>query len=611
MRLGIANLRCVAICAGLAACCATIYGQTLSHGFSSYDDGLYVFENAHVQAGLHWNGVRWAFTTPMANYMHPLTWMSHMLDCQLFGLQPWGHHLTNLVIHALNAVLLFLVLTRMTGRRWPSALVAVLFAVHPLNVESVAWIAERKGVLVMMFWTAALGGYAWYGRRPNPARYLAVAVLFLLGLLSKPMAVTLPFVLLLLDYWPLDRIDRSTPPRVMARATLRLAAEKIPLFLLTALFCVTTFVMQSRGNNLAFGEKISFTARCANALVVYVIYLLKTLCPWGLAVYYPHPLARPAWQVAGAAAILAAITLLCLRQARRRPYLIIGWFWYLGTLVPVIELVQIGSFSHADRYAYIPLVGIFVMVAWGLDELGSRGPARAGVVTAAAALAVAALGLIAFRQTAYWKDDLTLFSHDLAVAGDNAVAHDNIGAALVDRGKPKEAADQFNMALKANPQDAEALYNLGVILESLNRPAEAESRYRQALQRKPAHPKAHNNLGSLLVQSRSFDEAMAHFRAAVEMAPDLVDAHNNMGNLLAVQGKLNEAIREYGRALELDPGQISVRLNLANPLIRLGRPDEALHHLEKVLQLEPGNKIAEQMTTQTSKAVAHSQTSKP
>jgi Tfp pilus assembly protein PilF len=593
------------VCAGLAACCAVIYGQTLRHGFLSYDDGLYVFENLHVQAGLTWNSVCWAFTTSMANYVHPLTWMSHMLDCELYGLLPWGHHLTSLVIHAINAMLLFLVLVRMTGRHWPSAFAAALFAVHPLHVETVAWIAERKGLLSMLFWTAAMGGYAWHARRPNPVRYLSVAVLFLLGLLSKPSTVTLPFVLLLLDFWPLERMDRMASIRAMARRTVWLAVEKIPLFVLTALICTTTFVMQWRGNNLVFGERIPFTARCANALVVYVVYLVKTVCPWDLAVYYPHPLVRPAGHVAGAVVMLAAVTLLCLCQFRRRPYLIVGWLWYLGTLVPVIQLVQIGTFSHADRYTYIPLIGIFVMVAWSLDEVRSVSRTRSVAVTAAAVIAVAALGAMAFRQTAYWKDDPTLFGHDLAVAGENPVAHDDIGTALMDLKKPVEAAEQFKLALKADPHNAEALYNLGVVMEALNRPAEAESWYRQTLQWKPSYPKAHNNLGGLLVQSRRFDEAMGHFRAAIASDPDLVDAHNNLGSLLALQGKLDEAMQEYGKALELDPGQISVRLNLASILAHLGRPEEALQQLGKVLQREPGNKLAQQMAAQVEAARAN------
>ena len=598
MRLDGTKFSCLAVCTGLAACCAVIYGQTLSHGFLSYDDGLYVFENARVKAGLNWGNILWAFTTQSANYVHPLTWMSHMLDCDLYGLRPWGPHLTNLLFHTADTVLLFLVLARMTRRLWPSALVAALFAVHPLHVESVAWIAERKGLLSTLFWVAALGAYAWYGRRPNPARYLAVAFLFLLGLMSKPMVVTLPFVLLLLDWWPLDRIDRADSSGVLVRRTTLLAVEKLPLFLLSAFFCATTFVMQAHGRNLSFGEKIPFVGRCANAVVVYVVYLLKTVWPSGLAVYYPHPLERPLWQVAGAALVLAAITLLCIYHVRRRPYLAVGWFWYLGTLLPVIQLVQIGTFSHADRYTYIPLIGIFVMVAWSLDELRSAGRRHSQAVTAAAALAVAVLGLVAYRQTGFWKDDLALFGHDLAVTGDNSVAHDNIGAALVDQGKPKEAVEQYRLALKGNPDDAEALYNMGVVMELLNRPLEAESWYWQTLRSKPGHAKAHNNLAGILLQSRKFDEALAHYQEAVELAPDFLDARNNLGNLLATQGRLDEAVQQYARALELDPAQTSVRLNLARILVHQGRRDEALQHLKYVLRREPGNKNVQKMITQ-------------
>jgi len=582
----------------LAAVCAAIFGQTLWHDFVSYDDSLYVFENAHVKAGLSWANIAWAVTTQTANYVHPLTWLSHMLDCELYGLHPWGHHLTNLLLHTLGTVLLFLVLLRMTGRRWPAAFVAALFAVHPLHVESVAWIAERKGVLSMFFWVAALGGYAWYRQRPNAVRYLVMALLFLLGLMSKPMVVTLPFVLLLLDYWPLNRLDRSGSFGGMARGTVWLVVEKIPLFLLTALFCMTTFLMQAHGNNLSFGEKLPLAARCANAVVVYVLYLAKTLWPSGLAVYYPHPLARPMGQVAGAAVILALITLLCLCNVRRRPYLAVGWFWYLGTLLPVIQLVQIGTFSHADRYTYIPLVGIFIMVAWSLDEVRSRGPRCAQLVTVGAVLALAALSCAAFRQTGYWKDSQALFQRDLAVAGSNAVAHDSLGVGLVEHGNLDDARQEFELALKADPHDATGLFNMGVVMESLNQPAEAESYYRRTLYWKPGHPKAHNNLAGILARVGRLDEALTHCRKAIELAPELADPHNNMGNLMAAKGEWDEALKEYGIALKMDPAQTSVRLNLANVLIRLRRFDEARKQLDAVFEIEPKNEVGRSLMVQ-------------
>ena len=586
------------LCTGLALACLVIYGQTLAHGFISYDDGLYVFENPRVAAGLSWENVVWAFTSRTAMYVHPVTWLSHMLDCTIFGLRPWGHHLTNLLLHALNAILLYLAFARMTRRQWPSAFVAALFAVHPLHVESVAWVAERKDMLSMLFWAAALHAYAWHRERPGTRRYLAVAFLFLLALLSKPMAVTLPCVLLLLDYWPLHRVDRTEPVRDMARAGARLFFEKLPLFAMTALFSVITMVMQMQGNNLEFGRNVPLLARCANAVAVYALYLVKTVWPFGLAVYYPHPIHRPLWQVAGAAVLLLAVTLLCLAQARRRPWLIVGWLWYLGTLVPVIELVQAGSFSHADRYTYIPLIGIFVMVVWSLDEIAEKGRGRARLLFAAGLAVVLALTAAAHRQTAYWKNDLTLFTHALSVTPDNPVARNNLGAMYVDQGKVKEAAEQYEIALKLDPANGETQYNLGVMMSAMGRTAEAEHWYREALKNRPNHPKALNNLGGILAEAGKADEAMEYYRKAVAAAPDFADAHNNLANLLATAGQLDAALVEYGKALDINPNHINVRLNVALICMRHGVPDEARRQLDQVLRIDPKNAYALKMLDQ-------------
>ncbi len=506
------------VCLALVLACIAIYGQTLTHQFINYDDSLYVTRNPEVQAGLHLKSVGWAFVTGRAMYFHPLTWLSHMLDCTLYGLHPWGHHLTNLLFHAAASVLLFLVLRMLTGTLWRSAAVAALFAVHPLHVESVAWIAERKDVLSACFWMLALGAYGLYARRSGALRYAAVTAAFVLGLMSKPMVVTLPFVLLLLDYWPLERMDRDVPFRSMARRTLWLAGEKLPLFVVTVLSCASTMVMQAGANNLAFSAKVPFGARCANAVVVYVIYLVKTVWPFGLAVYYPHPITHPLWQVAGAAVILAAITLFCLRHARRRPYLAVGWLWYLGTLVPVIELVQAGAFSHADRYTYLPSIGLFIMVAWGMADLASlwRVPARA--VAAVSCAALSALTVCAGVQTSYWRDSATLFRHALAVGQKSSTALHSLAKVAMDQQRYEEAKTWLKEALELDPEYVMALNNLAVCLIYQGQYEQAEPLLRKALEIDPQYLSALTNMSGVLNQLGRSQEAGTYAKRAAELS---------------------------------------------------------------------------------------------
>jgi Tfp pilus assembly protein PilF len=575
------------ICAGLALCCVAIYGQTLTHGFIGCDDPLYVTENAEVLAGLSWDNVVWAFTTERAMYMHPLTWMSHMLDCNLYGLRPWGHHLTNLLFHTLNAMVLFLVLARMTKRVWPSALVAALFAVHPLHVESVAWVAERKDVLSMLFWTLGLGAYAWHRQRPSVKRYLATAALFLLGFMSKPMVVTFPFVLLLLDYWPLGQVDQTASPGAMARSMARLAVEKIPLFLLTAAMCAVTMIMQMRGDNLSFGTKVSLAGRCANAAVVYVLYLVKTVWPSDLAVYYPHPLARPAWQVAGALIVLIAVTVFSVREMRRRPHLIVGWLWYLGTLVPVIELVQAGSFSHADRYTYIPLIGIFIMVAFSLDEVRRAGTVPKRAATAAAILAVAALTAAAMHQTAYWKSDETLFRHALEVTPDNAFSRNNLGWGLYGDKKREEAFDQIQQAIRLDPQYSLAIENLALMLNDAGRHEEALARHREALAINPKYARARTNLKITLKQLGKLDAVEAEYNGLVRKEAKSLDDFCRLGALAMTLGDPNGAFDAFAKALQADPNGKKVNLAIADVLVDEKRFDDALQYYEKALRADP------------------------
>ncbi len=575
------------ICAGIALCCLAIYGQTLAHDFVNYDDGLYVTDNREVQAGLMWSNVLWAFTTDRAMYMHPLTWLSHMLDCQLYGLHAWGHHLTNLLFHSVDAILLFLVLARMTRRTWPSALVAALFAVHPLHVESVAWIAERKDVLSMLFWTAGIGAYAWHRQRPGLMRYLATAIFFVLGFMSKPMVITFPFVLLLLDYWPLGQVDHTAPFGDMLRRLGRLTLEKIPLFLLTAAMCAVTVVMQERGNNLSFGAMVPLVNRCTNAVVVYVLYLVKMIWPFGLAVYYPHPIMRPDWQVAGAVVVLVAITLICLREMRRRPYLIFGWLWYLGTLVPVIELVQAGSFSHADRYTYIPLIGIFIMAAWTLNDLWESGRLPRAVVVGVPVMAVVLFTLDAVHQTGYWKNGETLFRHALAVTKDNPASRNNLGGALFGDKRLEEAEVQFDRALQLDPNNCTSLYRTALILFEKGRYEEAAARDRAALAVNPHDELAAGHLRLVLKKLGKLDAPMAEYDALVKKAPKSVDDYCRLGTLAMTLGGNDEALNAFSEALKLEPGGKKVNMAIADGLVEQRKFNDALGYYEKALQADP------------------------
>ena len=575
------------VCAGLVLVCAAIYGQTLWHGFLNFDDILYVTGNPHVQAGLNLKSVEWAFVTDRAMYFHPLTWMSHMLDCTLYGMHPWGHHLTNLLLHTAASVLLFLALRPLTGALWPSAAVAALFAVHPLHVESVAWVAERKDVLSACFWMIAMGAYGLHSRRGGARWYGLVALAFILGLMSKPMVVTLPCALLLLDYWPLGRVDRADTFGGMARKTASLAVEKIPLFLIAAFSGVSTYVMQAHSNNLSFGEKVPLAARCANAVVVYVLYLVKTVWPSGLAVFYPHPITRPVWQVAGAALILAAITLFCLRHARRRPYLIVGWLWYLGTLVPVIELVQAGKFSHADRYTYIPSIGVFIMAAWGVADLSAewRVPRRAVAVGSGVALVL--LTFCAGVQTSYWRDNETLFNHAIAVGQESSHAYNILGGLDLDRGRLDEARAYLTRALELDPENVNALNNLGRLAMDEKRYEDAGIFLIRALELDPKCFNALFNMGVLALKQRRNDEAGVYFKKVLYLNPEHVDALYSLGLAALDRGRYDEADAWLTKALDLDPKHVNALNNFGVSLIYQGRYEDARRFLQKALETDP------------------------
>ncbi len=557
------------------------------NNFLYWDDNLYVTDNRHVRGGLTSAGVTWAFSSVgYAGNWHPLTWLSHMLDVELFGLNPRGHHLVSLGLHAGNAVLLFLVLRGMTGDLWRSALVAALFAVHPLHVESVAWVAERKDVLSTLFWLLATAVYGWYVGRKSPGRYFTALGLFGLGLMAKPMLVTLPCVFLLLHYWPLGRLRRfprsagteksrtplKSPDQGRGRnELLSLVLEKIPFFALAAVSVATAWTAQSRGGGMDF--LVPFRDRLSNALVAYTGYLWKTVWPVKLAPFYPHPEGNlPAGSVVASVVFLAGVSTLVLWQRGRRPYLVTGWFWYLGTLVPVIGLVQLGEQSMVDRYTYMPLIGVFILVAWSLPASILVGPWQRHAAIGAGALLLAGLMTLTWVQTTHWRNDQALWGHTVAVTRGNWKAHNNLGATYFRLGRDDEASGQYKEALRLQPDYAEAYINLGVLLLRSRKLEEAQDSFLKAIRAKPEYEGAYINLGWILFVQGKLGEALEYFQEALRRKPDSANAHFGLGRVLQKTGRLEEAMREFRTVLRLNPDHKSAQIALRE-IMKKNNPD--------------------------------------
>jgi len=575
--------------------------------FVAYDDHSYVTKNPQVQAGLTRASVAWAFRSSHATNWHPLTWLSHMLDCQLFGLDPRGHHLTSLLLHLANTLLLFALLHLATGAVWRSAFVAAAFALHPLRVESVAWVAERKDVLSGLFWMTTLIAYVHYTRRPNLSRFLLVFVSFGLGLMAKPMLVTLPFVLLLLDYWPLERFPARLARENSARPTnggppaarsgptvLRLLAEKLPLFALAAASSVITFLVQKKGGAMMPGDYVPFSFRPANALVAYVRYLAKLVCPRDLAVLYPYRLSGwPAWQTIAALLLLLALTGAVLYLAPRRRYLPVGWLWFLGTLVPVLGLVQVGHQSIADRYTYLPSIGILIIVAWGLPDLLTRWR-HCRVVLALSGTAVLALLLSATRvQVTYWRDSLALYKHALSVTHNNYVMHDNYGRILLKEGRLAEAATHLRAAVRINPKHSSAWGGLGQVLLAQGRTEEAIACFTRLLQ-DPAERvvNAYASLGLAYTLVAKYDLAIRNFTEALRIDPQCVPARQNLGVVLLQQGRAEEAVACFTPLLQDPQEQVDAHVNLGAAYTQLGQNDLAAQHYAEALRINPQHALA-------------------
>jgi len=647
----------VAIALLLAVATLATYGPAVRHDFVSIDDDIYVTENVHVRQGLSLANLRWAFSSAEgSNYWHPLTWLSHMVDVELFGLRAGGHHFTSVLLHAMNTGLLFLVMGMLTsgaalgaattgdragGRDaalWPCLFIAGLFGLHPLHVESVAWVAERKDVLSGLFWILTIGAYARYARvaretgnwklggskagsasLPAPRFefpvssfrwYVLTLFLFAFSLMSKPMAVTLPFVLLLLDWWPLRRL--APPLSVIGNrlSVIGLLAEKVPFLVLAGVVSVAAFRTQAGGGVVQSLTGLPMWARVANALVSYATYLGKTVWPTGLAVYYPHPgtgIAVGVVLVSGLA--LVVITLLVLGQIKRRPYLLTGWFWYLGTLVPVIGLVQIGTFARADRYTYLPLIGIFLMVAgWVGEKLETRnlkletGNSKLGAEQSATPVSpvsrfkcpVSGLLLVLLicalttrHQLGFWRDGGTLFARNLAVTGGDAVGHDGLGLALLDAGRAAEAEVQFRESIRLLPDYARTHVRLGLALAGQGQTDAAAAAYGEALRVMPDYAPAHVNLGSLLLGQGRYDEAVRVLEEALRIEEDQPEAHSNLAIALYGLKRVTEAIGEMEEAVRLQPDNAVTRNNLGRLLLLQGRGAEAIPQFEAALRLRP------------------------
>jgi tetratricopeptide (TPR) repeat protein len=576
------------VCLALLALTAVVYARTTRFDFVNFDDADYLTGNRHVQEGLTRASLAWAFTSTRSANWHPLTWLSHMLDWRLYGARAGGHHATSVALHLANTLLLLVALSRLTGLFWPSAFVAALFAVHPLHVESVAWISERKDVLSTAFGLLALSAYARYAQSLLWRHYLAVLLGYALSLMSKPMWVTFTFLLLLLDCWPLGRLPYLTGCKTGARAW-PVIREKIPFLALSLVSCAVTYWAQRKGGAITPVTALPIESRIENALTSYAAYLEKLLWPSGLACFYPFPREAPgAARVFAMLAVVAAVTFLSLRARRRHPYLAVGWFWYLGMLVPVIGLVQVGSQAMADRYTYIPSAGIFLMIAWGVSSL--RAPsAPLWLPASAVTLALAALGWV---QVGYWRDSETLFRRALAVTSENSFAHNNLGVALMNEGKLDEALAHYQESVRIDGDRFNPRFNLGRALARKGRLDEAVAEYSQAIRLKPDYADAYSELCAALARLLRGDEAVAACRKALEIDPEHAAAYNNLAVALVFGGDLDGARQAYGEAIRLNPDYYEARSNLGALLARQGSLDEAIVQFREALGVQPSYRSA-------------------
>lgn len=602
--------RLIFTCLFLVISTFSVYWQVHDYDFVNYDDVIYVTTNPYVQSGLSADTVRWAFISTDGANWHPLTWLSHILDVELFGMDAGPHHLTSLLLHTVNGLLLFIFLYRTTEKLWPSSLVAALFALHPLHVESVAWISERKDVLSTFFWMLTLNAYFLYSKTKKSGPYLSALAFFALGLMAKPMVVTLPFVLLLLDYWPLARWqtpDEQYRMQTISSSLFQLIYEKIPFFTLTLFASGLTFFSQQKAGAVASIENFSFSVRVTNALVSYMSYAWKMFWPFSLSAFYPHPGQILAGKTLLAVIFLFGISLIVWRFRFRQPYLIMGWLWYLGTLVPVVGLIQVGDQAMADRYTYIPLTGLFIMIAWILTTLVDKWPHRLAILRAVSFSVIVCCAMATFFQVRHWQNSVTLFSHAAAVTQDNAFAHRALGSALSEVGKYKNAIPEYKAALKIKPAYQEAHFDLGLALAHQRKFEEAVDHFRNALQLRTQHKAiVHHSLGMALRDAGHIKEGIVHLKKALQLKTDYAKAYYSLAKALQIQGDLQGAINNYQKALEIaDTGFnhnrlldslvyssenldiIKTHFLLAKTYLDQGNLNNAIEHYQIVIQREP------------------------
>jgi len=579
----------IVICFILAIITVAVYWQVGGHAFVNLDDNGYVEFNDHVQHGINAETVRWAFTTFTESNWHPLTWLSHALDCQIYGIKnPGGHHVTGLIFHLLNVLLVFFLLSRMTGFPWRSAFVAALFAIHPLHVESVAWVAERKDVLSTFFWLLTMLAYVHYAEKPKAGRYILVVCLFALGLMAKPMLVSLPLVLLIMDYWPLGRFKTASPGK--------LVLEKAPLLVMTLASCAVTFIAQLP-KAVAPLERFGVGVRVANAIVAYATYLKKMVWPTDLSAFYSHPgKTLPTEVLIGSAALLIVLSAAVAVFGRKRPYITAGWLWYVITLVPVIGLVQVGNQAMADRYTYVPLLGIFIIIAWGIPDLfprsetagvsrqarrsanrqGSQATAPLRLDLAIPAVVICAILMaVTYTQVGYWKDTGTLFAHTISIFPKDASAHILVAQEFDGKDMRDEAIEEYRKALDITPKNADAQFNLGVLLAKQKQPAEAVEHFQAALRINPNHAKAHSYLGNLLTTAGQLDQAAHHLNEAIRLDPNNPQPYCYMGLLMHHMNRIRDSDSYYRKAISMKPDYAEAHGNFAIILYLEGRYAEA------------------------------------
>jgi len=548
-----AMTRTCAISLALTLLNLAIFWPTLGYPFINMDDNIYVTENEYVIEGVSWRGLKTALVSTEIGHWHPLTWLSHMADVEFYGFNAGGHHATSVLLHMLNTLLLFLLLKAITGAERESAVAAALFAVHPLHVEPVVWVSSRKDVLSTFCFLLALHAYAHYARKPNVPRYLTVFLLFILGLAAKSMIIVFPFVLFLLDYWPLRRLHFE-PGGTWRRRAAGLVLEKAPMLAVTVAVSILTMLAARTGEVLTSWESLPLGARIENAFVSYALYIWQAIIPMRLGNFYPHPGPNvAAWQWSGAALLLLAVTVVAVIYGRRCPYLPVGWLWFLGTLVPVIGIFHFGAHLRADRYTYLSMNGLLIMAVWGVSDLAQRLRWKKWTVAAVPAAALAGLLCVSLVQVRYWRDQSVLYEHTLAVTRDNAVVHNHLGLARAAEGRLDDAIAHWRASIRARPAYVDPYVNLGGLQSLMGRFDEAEATYAAALPMATASPELRTNMGNLYARTGRFDEAVPHYEAALEADPDNLLAHYNLGNALSSQGDVSGARAAYEAALRIDP----------------------------------------------------------